>query len=293
MPTPMPQGKRIVVTHIRFEQPYHMDSLQMATDHYNIGITLQGHRRTITPLYAYSYQAGDVALLPPYILHRTLSEYNEPYERIMVKFTPEFVEPFIKQVGQPVFNRLYETFVYHFSKASQDKLKSMFFDIYREYQKDTPYKEFIMQGMLFRIFTTVLEEHISEEMELHKRQLSPAIMDAIVYMEDHYNEPISMEEVAGYAGFSAGYFSRLFHSQLGMTYNTYLNNIQLRHVQILLSTTDKSIMDIAQETGYCHGEYLSAQFKRKMGLTPSEYRKQCLLRKDTVYLPQNTKTQGP
>ncbi|MBQ7920064.1 MAG: helix-turn-helix transcriptional regulator [Lachnospiraceae bacterium] len=293
MPTPIPQGQQIIVTHIRFDKPYHMDSLQMATDHYNIGITLRGHRRTITPLYTYSYQAGDVALLPPYVLHRTLAEYNEPYERIMVKFSPEYVEPFIRQVGQPVFNRLYETYVYHFSKATQEKLKTMFFDIYEEYQKDTPYKEFIMQGMLFRIFTTVLEEHISEEMTLHPQQLSPAILGAIIYMEDHYKEQPSMEKVAEYAGFSAGYFSRLFHAQLGMTYSTYLNNIQLRHVQILLSTTNKSVMEIAQETGYCHGEYLSAMFKKKTGLTPSQYRKQCLLRKDTVYLPQNTETQSP
>ena len=94
-----------------------------------------------------------------------------------------------------------------------------------------------------------------------------------------------MEEVAQHAGFSAGYFSRLFHAQLGMTYSSYLSNIQIRHVQILLSTTNMSIMDIAHETGYCHGEYLSAQFKRKTGMTPSQYRKHCIAKKDTVFLP--------
>lgn len=289
MPTPLPQGQQIVVTHIYIKEPYHMDSLQMATDHYNIGFTLQGRRHTVTPLYSYSYQAGDVALLPPYILHRTLAKYNEPYERIMIKFSPEFVKPFIEVMGQPVFTRLYETFVYHFCAKSQEKLKQMFFDIYEEYQKNTPYREFILQGMLFRLFTTVLEEHLPEELSMNPKPLSTPIMNAIVYMEEHYREQPSMEEVANYAGFSAGYFSRLFHSQLGMTYSTYLNNIQLRHVQLLLSTTDKSVMDIAHETGYCHGEYLSAQFKKKTGLTPSQYRKQCLREKDTVFLPQNEK----
>ncbi len=287
MPTPLPQGQQIVVTHIHMKEPYLMDSLQMATDHYNIGFTLQGRRRTVTPLYSYSYQVGDVALLPPYILHRTLAKYNEPYERIMIKFSPEFVKPFIQAVGQPVFTRLYETYVYHFSPKSQEKLKQMFFDIYEEYQKDTPYKEFILQGMLFRLFTTIIEEHLPGELSMNPKPLSPPIMNAIVYMEDHYKEQPSMEEVAHYTGFSAGYFSRLFRSQLGMTYSTYINNIQLRHVQILLSTTNKSVMDIAHETGYCHGEYLSAQFKKKTGLTPSQYRRQCLLEKDTVYLPQN------
>lgn len=285
MPTPLPQGQQIVVTHIHFAERYHMDSMQMATDHYNIGITLQGHRRTITPMHSYSYQAGDIALLPPFMFHRTISEFDEPYERIMIKFSPKFVDPFIKEVGQHVFTQLYEMPVYHFSQKSQEKLKRIFFDILAEYQKDTPYKEFILQGMLFRLFTTVLEEHISTESSLHPMPLSTQIINAIVYMENHYKEQPSIEKVAKFIGFSTGYFSRLFHTQLGMTYSTYLNNIQIRHVQILLTTTKMSIMDIAHETGYCHGEYLSAQFKKKTGMTPSQYRKQCILRKDTVFLP--------
>ena len=195
MPTPLPQGQHIVVTHIHFKERYLMNSMEMATDHYNIGITLQGHRRTITPMYSYSYQAGDVALLPPYIYHRTLTEYDEPYERIMIKFSPKFVEPFIQELGQHVFNQLYETPVYHFSKESQEKLKRIFFDILDEYQKDTPYKEFILQGMLFRLFTTVLEEHIPSKPTINPMPLSSQIINAIVYMENHYKEPPSMEEV--------------------------------------------------------------------------------------------------
>ena len=119
MPTPLPKGQQIVVSHIRMKAGYHMDSMQMATDHYNIGITLQGHRTTITPAFSYSYQQGDVALMPPYLFHRTLAQFNEPYERIMIKFSPAFAEPFIRQMGQHSFNQLYETPVYHFSDESQ------------------------------------------------------------------------------------------------------------------------------------------------------------------------------
>lgn len=288
MPTPLPDGQQIVVTHIHMKERYQMNSMQMATDHYNIGITLQGHRRTITPLYSFSYQAGDVALMPPYISHRTLAEYDEPYERIMIKFSPQFVKPFIQEVGHPTFSKLYATFVYHFSPESQEKLKSMFFDIFTEYQKDTPYKEFILQGMLFRLFTTILEEHLPDELAINPMPLSPQIVNAIAYMEEHYKKQPSIDEVAQHAGFSTGYFSRIFHTQLGMTYSAYLNNIQIRHVQVLLSTTNLSIMDIAHETGYCHGEYLSSQFKKLVGMAPSEYRKQCQITKDTVYLPEST-----
>ena len=158
------------------------------------------------------------------------------------------------------------------------------------YQKEFPYKEFILQGMLFQLFSIILEEHIPEQSVTKPLALSQPIIHAIAYMENHYKEHPSIEETAHYVGFSSGYFSRLFHAQLGLPYSTYLSNIQLRHVQLLLSTTNMSVMDIAQETGYCHGEYLSAQFKKKIGITPSMYRKKCLAKKDTVYLPNSSAT---
>lgn len=273
MPFPLSDGQHFNITHLYFNEPYCMDSMQMATDHYNIGMTLQGHRRTITPNQSFFYQAGDVALAPPFLYHRTLAESSDPYERIMVKFTPDFAAPFIEKLGQPVFDQLYSNYVYHFTEETQDKIRTMFFDMLAEYQKNTPYKEFILQGMLFRLFTTILEEHIPTEALIHPSPLTPQIINAIVYMENHYKSQLPMEEVAQFVGFSAGHFSRLFHTQLGITYSAYLNNIQIRHVQILLTTTNMSIMEIAHETGYCHGDYLSAQFKKKVGMTPSQYRK--------------------
>lgn len=273
MALPLPPGQHIVISHGLFREHFEMDSMEVATDHYNIGITLQGHRRTITPLYSYSYKPGDVAVAPPFLLHRTVSESDGPYERIMIKFSPKFVEPFIKDVGQSVFHRLYENLVYHFTEDTQEKIRRMFFDMLEEYEKNTPYRDFILQGMLFRLFITVLEEHLPTRTVTHPSSLTPPIMNAIAYMETHYKSQPSIEEVAQYAGFSTGYFSRLFHAQSGLTYSAYLNNIQIRHVQILLSTTDMSVTDIAQETGYCHSDYLSAQFKKKTGMTPSEYRR--------------------
>ena len=274
MPNPLPQGQEITVHHGCFASGFRMDSLQMATDHYNIGITLHGKRRTITPTHSYTYQAGDVALAPPYMFHRTIAESNGPYERIMIKFSPKFVEPFIRELGQHVFDRLYETLVYHFTPESQEKIKNIFFNMLTEYEKDTPYREFILQGMLYHLFVTIIDEHIPTETEMNPTPLAPQIINAICYMEEHYKSQPTMKETAEHVGFSAGHFSRLFHQQLGMPYNTYLNNIQIRHVQILLVHTDKTIMEIAQETGYCHGDYLSAQFKKKVGISPRQYRKQ-------------------
>ena len=72
--------------------------------------------------------------------------------------------------------------------------------------------------------------------------------------------------------FSNSHFSRLFSSQLGMSFTEYLSNVRIGHVKRLLLQTSKSIMEIALDTGYCHGDYLSNQFKIKTGITPLEFR---------------------
>ena len=128
--------------------------------------------------------------------------------------------------------------------------------------------------MLFRLLATVWEEKLCDENVVrNRRTLSLPVMDAITYMENWYSKDPSLQETAKVAGFSTAYFSRLFQSELGMSYTEYLTHIKIRHVQILLTQTDKSIMEIAQETGFCHGNYLSEQFKKAVGMTPGNYRR--------------------
>lgn len=275
MAFPLLNGYHIDIKRRLLPSEYCMPSMQMATDHFNIGFTLSGDRKTITPLETYSYHAGDVSMAPPFFYHRTVNESDAPYESILIKFTPDYAAPFIKEVGQPMFDALYSCKVCRFNAQGQHKIKNMFLEMHEEYQKNTPYKEFILQGMLFRLFTTIWEERlVTDTVVLNQSPLTPPIIDALIYIETCYNQNVSLKKAAQKAHLSTGYFSRLFSAQLGMSFTDYLNKVRLRHVQIQLTQTDKSIMDIALDTGYCHGDYLSAKFKKSTGMTPSAFRHQ-------------------
>lgn len=274
MPLPLPEGQQILVERKMFQPDYSMPSMEMATDHYTIGYIITGDRRTIMPSGTFSYHSGNVTAMPPYIYHRTVAQRNTPYERIMIKYTPVFVQPFIDKVGQQVLDGIHEKRVFRFSDETKKKIEAMFMDMAGEYEKKSPYKEFILQGMLYRLLITVWEEGQAESGVIqHRMPLSPPIVDAISYIENFYCKSPSLEEAAKAVGFSPAYFSRLFHSQLGKSYSEYLSNVKLRHACILLMQSDLSVMEIAQETGFCHGNYLSGQFKKKMGMTPGQFRK--------------------
>ena len=83
---------------------------------------------------------------------------------------------------------------------------------------------------------------------------------------------ISVEDVAKNAGFSIDYFNRIFLSHTGFTVTAYIQYIRLKQAAFLLRTTDKSVLDIALEIGYDSHEGFTKAFKKKYGITPSEYR---------------------
>lgn len=83
---------------------------------------------------------------------------------------------------------------------------------------------------------------------------------------------ISVEDVAANAGFSIDYFNRIFLTHTGFTVTAYMNYVRLKNATKLLRTTDKSVLEIALEIGYDSHEGFTKAFKKKYGVTPSEYR---------------------
>ncbi len=273
MPIKIPNGQNIIVQLRTLPGDYQMSSMAMATDHYNIGFVITGDRRNITPTQSYDYHAGDVAMAPPFMYHRTISQSNTPYESYLIKFTPEFIEPFRRLISPNIIDELYEQKICHFTKASQEKIRRMFDEMLSEYEKDVPYKEVILQGMLFRLFTTIWEERLFGGATYFHSPLTEPVINALYTIEKDYAGELTLEQVAADVGLSTAYFSRLFSAQLGMSFTEYLSNVRMRYVYVLLAQTDKTVMEIAMETGYCHGDYLATQFKKKAGMTPTQFRK--------------------
>ena len=91
------------------------------------------------------------------------------------------------------------------------------------------------------------------------------------YIESHYNDELSLQEIAGLANVSPQYFSRLFREKMGMTYVDYLTKIRINKAVELLKYSNKSIQEIGYEVGYRDPNYFSRVFKKTTGVSPKEY----------------------
>lgn len=95
---------------------------------------------------------------------------------------------------------------------------------------------------------------------------------AMRYLGEHFSEPISRDDVADVACLSPSYFSRLFNKATGRTLPDMRNQQRVDRAAELLRRTDKSMLQIASETGFVDQSYFTKVFRRYMGKTPRQYR---------------------
>lgn len=93
------------------------------------------------------------------------------------------------------------------------------------------------------------------------------------YIENHYIDKITIEDIAREAGLSQSHFMKYFKNTMGTSFIDYLNEYRLTMASRLLVSSDSSILDIASEVGFENLSYFNRTFKKRFGMTPREYRK--------------------
>ena len=126
---------------------------------------------------------------------------------------------------------------------------------------------FICQSMfyelLFFIFKLIYYPHT----------LTGRMEELLQYIDYNIASPLSLDQLARQANISQYHLARLFKAATGIPPHQYIMDKRLLMAQELLTSTDKSIKEIASLTGIGDSLYLSNQFKKKNKCSPTEYRK--------------------
>ena len=98
------------------------------------------------------------------------------------------------------------------------------------------------------------------------------IKKALLYLEMHFKEDITLSTLAKQAGFHPSYFSELFHETTGETYKEKLNSLRISHSKTLLKN-GYSVSDACYESGFGSLSNFLTVFKQTCHMTPSQYKK--------------------
>ena len=92
------------------------------------------------------------------------------------------------------------------------------------------------------------------------------------YIRENIHDEISNTELGAIFGYHPFYISKMLKDKKGITLHQYVIGYRIKYAVSLLCYTDKSIADIADETGFTDASYFTKSFKAQFGMTPKEYR---------------------
>lgn len=125
------------------------------------------------------------------------------------------------------------------------------------------------RGIIYQLFSRFIQKATAKAASRDER-----ITKATRYIMEHLSEAITIKELASEACLSPEHFIRLFKDTTGNTPIQYITRKRIEKCQHLLFTTNMSIKNIAFALGYTDSSYFVHVFRRTLGITPQEYRKQ-------------------
>lgn len=118
--------------------------------------------------------------------------------------------------------------------------------------------------------------HLEAALERQHRLSSEAqrlVRKAMAFVQQHFHEPISRQDLARHVGMSEDYLTYCFRQELGMTPIAFLNRYRITQAKRLLKETDRTITEIALDVGFSDSGYFSRVFRREVGLSPEAFRR--------------------
>jgi len=112
--------------------------------------------------------------------------------------------------------------------------------------------------------------------ESHVRVVMENIQSACEYIENHFDEDLSLDKMAGIFNLSPNHFSCLFSREIGMSFLHYLTNCRIEKAKILLMDKNYKTYEVGECVGYVNPHYFSRIFKKYSGMAPTTYRENML-----------------
>ncbi len=146
---------------------------------------------------------------------------------------------------------------------------------------DEAYREFMDFSELQAFWNAGLWHHFAASVRARFQSLqrnaaeagfhSPLVVKALQYIENHYQEQITLESAAEAVGISPGHLTRLLSEELKCGFARTLIDFRMRKAKELLKQPTLSIKEVSQRCGYPDANYFSRLFRRMIGWTPREF----------------------
>ncbi len=214
----------------------------------------------------YSIKSGQGFLIFPGQITTYYAAHNLPWEYVWIEFDGLRVKELFDLTE---FSK--DTPVYHpHSKELREQMMNEMLYIVHNAQESP----FHLIGHLYLFLDYLTRSSKSTRLIQSSRMSDYYIKEAIHYIEQNFQNNITIEEIASVCGINRSYFGKIFRSSIGHSPQEFLMNYRMVKATELLKLTSLSIAEIGSAVGYENQLHFSRAFKTIYGISPREWRKQ-------------------
>lgn len=234
-------------------------------EHYLMHYCLAGRGVYRAQGMSYEIGPGEGFLILPGELSSYQADAEEPWSHIWVGFTGTKTADYLRCCGLDPEHRTYQC-------AQPQQLEACVDDMMR---LDTAGagNELLLLGALYTFLGWVAQSARSPAR--HSRETGAEYVEmAAEYIRNHFQEDLTVAKLARYVGLNRSYLTTVFQNTVHMSPQQYLMRFRMERAAQMLQEGDLTVGEIARSCGYPDPLTFSKAFKRTLGVTPSQYRRE-------------------
>lgn len=214
----------------------------------------------------YSVKSGQGFMIFPGQINTYIADEQLPWKYMWIEFDGLRVKEALS-----VTDLCKDVPVYHsHSKELREKLADEMLYIVNHPQESS----FHLIGHLYLFLDYLLQSAKSTKLVSSGRMRDYYIKEAINYIEQNFQNNISIEDIAAVCGINRSYFGKIFRNSIGRSPQEFLMNYRMVKATELLKLTSLSIADVGSAVGYENQLHFSRAFKNIYGVSPREWKNQ-------------------
>lgn len=211
----------------------------------------------------YLAEEGDLLVVFPNKIHRFIDLTHVEYDLFIIN--PDIADELSEKLSleepeNPVISGV----------DKNERIQSLIKILSKAKNFPKRYRETLMKGYMLAFFSEILEEMPLKSV---KHEDSRALRAIVKYCAANFSKELSLTILENELHLSKYYISHLFGDKLGIRFNDYVNSLRISEACRLLRTTDLSITEVCDFSGFGTLRTFNRAFSKQMGVSPSDYKK--------------------
>ncbi len=214
----------------------------------------------------YNLKAGEGFLICPGQINTYCADSDHPWKYVWLEFDGLRVPEYLDSAGMGIHQPIY--------RPSDDAGSQQVQDLMLYITDHASASAIHLIGYLCLFLDALIQSSSTRRDARGTRLRDFYIQEAVTYMEQHYQQELTVEKLADVCGLNRNYFSRLFKECMGCPPQEFLIRMRLSKAAELMRTGDAPIGEISTLCGYPNQLHFSRAFKKRYGISPREWRDQ-------------------